>query len=96
MDLMTHAVFRGGVRITLLPREFQLLRELMRSPGEVVTRAAFWEAIWGYRFDPGTGVLEVHIARLRSKLDRGFDKPLIHTVRGVGYRLGSAPAAAAN
>lgn len=88
LDLMTHAVFRAGVRVHLLPREFQLLRELMRNAGKVVSRAAFWEAIWGYKFDPGTGVLEVHIARLRSKIDRGFDRPLIHTVRGVGYRLG--------
>jgi two-component system OmpR family response regulator len=96
IDLMTHAVQRAGVGISLLPREFQLLRELMRNAGEVVTRSAFWESIWGYRFDPGTGVLEVHIARLRSKIDRGFAKPLIQTVRGVGYSIGATRLAKPN
>ena len=96
LDLLTHKVTRAGVRVDLLPREFQLLREMMRAAGSVVTRKAFWESIWGYRFDPGTGVLEVHIARLRSKVDRGFDKPLIHTVRGVGYYIGSLNREATN
>ena len=87
LNLMTHAVLRAGIPIRLLPRELQILRELMRNPASVITREAFWEAIWGYRFDPGTGVLEVHISRLRRKLDRGHDERLIHTVRRVGYVL---------
>jgi two-component system, OmpR family, response regulator len=94
LDLMTHGVVRAGVSIPLLPREFQILRELMRNAGSVVSRAAFWEAIWGYRFDPGTGVLEVHIARLRVKIDRGYRERLIHTVRGVGYMIRSEEALA--
>jgi two-component system OmpR family response regulator len=78
---------RGGERIDLQPREFQLLEYLMRHAGQVVTRTMLLEGVWDYHFDPQTNVIDVHISRLRSKIDRGFDRPLLHTVRGVGYRL---------
>jgi two-component system OmpR family response regulator len=87
MDLLRREVRRGGELIDLQPREFQLLEFLLRHAGQVVTRTMLLEGVWDYHFDPQTNVIDVHVSRLRSKIDRGFDKPLLHTVRGVGYRL---------
>jgi two-component system, OmpR family, response regulator len=87
MDLLRREVRRGTGRIDLQPREFQLLEFLMRHAGQVVTRTMLLEGVWDYHFDPQTNVIDVHISRLRSKIDRGFDRALLHTVRGVGYRL---------
>jgi two-component system OmpR family response regulator len=87
MDLLRREVRRGGELIELQPREFQLLEFLLRHAGQVVTRTMLLEGVWDYHFDPQTNVIDVHVSRLRSKIDRGFDKPLLHTVRGVGYRL---------
>ena len=93
LDRLTRAVTRGGAPVELKPREFALLEYLMRHAGQVVTRTMLLEAVWDYHFDPQTNVIDVHISRLRSKLDRGPGKPLIETVRGAGYRLrGPAPA----
>jgi two-component system OmpR family response regulator len=91
MDLLAHAVTRAGRRIALLPREFQLLEELLRSKGRVVTRTALLERVWDYRFDPHTSLIDTHISRLRKKIDDGFDRPLLHTVRGAGFRLAEEP-----
>jgi two-component system, OmpR family, response regulator len=87
MDLLRREVQRAGKKIDLQPREFQLLEFLMRHTGQVVTRTMLLEGVWDYHFDPQTNVIDVHISRLRSKIDRGFGAPLLHTVRGVGYRL---------
>jgi two-component system OmpR family response regulator len=87
MDLLRREVRRGGKPIDLQPREFQLLEFLLRHAGQVVTRTMLLEGVWDYHFDPQTNVIDVHISRLRSKIDRGFDRPLLHTVRGAGYRL---------
>jgi two-component system OmpR family response regulator len=87
MDLLRREVRRAGKAIELQPREFQLLEFLLRHAGQVVTRTMLLEGVWDYHFDPQTNVIDVHISRLRSKIDRGFDRPLLHTVRGVGYRL---------
>jgi two-component system, OmpR family, response regulator len=87
MDLLRREVRRNGTAIELQPREFQLLEFLLRHAGQVVTRTMLLEGVWDYHFDPQTNVIDVHISRLRSKIDRGFDRPLLHTVRGVGYRL---------
>jgi two-component system OmpR family response regulator len=87
MDLLRREVRRGGKPIELQPREFQLLEFLLRHAGQVVTRTMLLEGVWDYHFDPQTNVIDVHISRLRSKIDRGFDRPLLHTVRGAGYRL---------
>ena len=87
LDLLRREVQRSGQRIDLQPREFQLLEFLMRHAGQVVTRTMLLEGVWDYHFDPQTNVIDVHISRLRSKIDRGFDRALLHTVRGVGYRL---------
>ena len=73
--------------ITLQPREFRLLEYLMRHAGQVVTRTMLLENVWDYHFDPQTNVIDVHISRLRSKIEKGFDVPLLHTVRGAGYML---------
>jgi two-component system OmpR family response regulator len=88
LDLLTREAQRGGKRIELLPREFRLLEYLMRQAERVVTRTMLLEAVWDYHFDPQTNVIDVHISRLRQKIDAGFPKPLLHTVRGAGYRLG--------
>lgn len=88
MDLLNQAVQRQGVALALQPREYKLLEYLMRHPGQVVTRAMLLEHVWGYHFDPQTNVIDVHISRLRQKIDRGFEPPLLTTVRGAGYRLG--------
>ena len=87
MDLLSRDVHRGGKKIDLLPREFRLLEVLMRHAGSVVTRTMLLEKVWDYHFDPQTNVIDVHIARVRQKIDRDFDKPLLHTIRGAGYRL---------
>jgi two-component system OmpR family response regulator len=87
MDLLRRQVERAGTDIDLQPREFQLLEYLMRHAGQVVTRTMLLEAVWGYHFDPQTNVIDVHISRLRSKIDKDFRPSLLHTVRGAGYRL---------
>jgi two-component system OmpR family response regulator len=87
VDLLKREVRRGGQSIDLQPREFQLLEFLLRHQGQVVTRTMLLEGVWNYHFDPQTNVIDVHISRLRGKIDKGFDKPLLHTVRGAGYRL---------
>ena len=88
MDLLGRQVVRDGQEIDLKPREFQLLEYMMRNEGQVVTRAMLLEAVWDYHFDPQTNVIDVHISRLRQKIDKDFDRSLIHTIRGVGYVLG--------
>ena len=91
LDLLSRTVRRDGRRIDLQPREFRLLEFLMRHAGQVVTRTMLLENVWEYHFDPQTNVIDVHISRLRSKIDKEFDQPLLHTVRGAGYRLSEAP-----
>ena len=76
---------RGGEAIALQPREYRLLEYLMKNQGQVVTRTMLLEHVWDYHFDPQTNVIDVHVSRLRGKIDKGFDKPLLHTVRGAGY-----------
>ena len=90
LDLIARTASRGGRRIELLPREFQMLEFLMRRQGRVVTRTMLLEGVWDYRFDPRTNVIDVHISRLRRKIDADGEPALIHTVRGSGYKL-SAP-----
>ena len=87
MDLVKHQVTRAGKVIELLPREFTLLEVLMRHAGEVVTRTMLLEKVWDYHFDPQTNIINVHISRLRSKVDKGFHVSLLNTVRGAGYIL---------
>ena len=87
LDRMTRRVTRGGKKIELTAREFQLLEFLMRHSGQVVTRTMLLEGVWDYHFDPQTNVIDVHISRLRQAIDKDFDKPLLHTVRGAGYSL---------
>ena len=87
MDLIARTVHRQGKEIDLQPREFQLLEFLMRHAGQSVTRTMLLEKVWEYHFDPQTNVIDVHISRLRQKLDKGFETPLLHTMRGAGYRL---------
>ncbi|MEN0652550.1 MULTISPECIES: response regulator transcription factor [Hyphobacterium] len=87
MDLLARTVVRGGEEIILQPREFRLLEFLMKHAGQVVTRTMLLEKVWDYHFDPQTNVIDVHISRLRSKIDKPFDQPILHTVRGAGYRL---------
>ena len=87
LDRMTRRVTRGGKKIELTAREFQLLEFMMRHSGQVVTRTMLLEGVWDYHFDPQTNVIDVHISRLRQAIDKDFDKPLLHTVRGAGYSL---------
>ena len=87
LDRLSHTVRRGGREITLQPREFRLLEYLMRHAGQVVTRTMLLENVWDYHFDPQTNVIDVHVSRLRGKIEKGFDKPILHTVRGAGYML---------
>ena len=87
MDLLSRTVRRAGRTIELQPREFRLLEYLMRHAGQVVTRTMLLEGVWDYHFDPQTNVIDVHISRLRSKVDKEFGYPLLHTVRGAGYCL---------
>ncbi len=91
MDLLARSVTRGGTRIDLQPREFRLLEYLMRHSNQVVTRTMLLEHVWDYHFDPQTNVIDVHVSRLRQKIDKNFSAPLLHTVRGAGYCL-RAPA----
>jgi len=90
MDLLTQEVRRQRTSISLQPREYKLLEFLMRHADQVVTRAMLLEHVWGYHFDPQTNVIDVHVSRLRQKIDRDFEVPLLSTVRGAGYRLGSS------
>lgn len=91
MDLISRKVHRAGQAIDLQPREFRLLEYLMRNAGRVVTRTMLLENVWDFHFDPKTNIVETHISRLRSKVDRGFDTELIETVRGSGYLLRARP-----
>ena len=95
LDRLTRTARRGGREIELQPREYQLLEYLMLHAGQVVTRTMLLEGVWDYHFDPQTNVIDVHISRLRAKIDRGEDRPLLHTVRGAGYCL-REPAVEAN
>jgi two-component system, OmpR family, response regulator len=88
VDVMARRITRGGREIKLQAQEFKLLEYLMRHAGQVVTRNMLLEALWDYHFEPQTNVIDSHISKLRQKIDAGFERPLIHTVRGVGYRLG--------
>ena len=85
LDRLTHKVSRAGQDVILQPREFRLLEFLMQHAGQVVTRTMLLEGVWDYHFDPQTNVIDVHISRLRSKIDKGFESPLLHTIRGAGY-----------
>ena len=87
MNLLSRTVKRNGKKILLQPREFRLLECLMRNSGRVVTRTMLLEKVWDYHFDPQTNVIDVHISRLRAKIDKDFAVPLLHTVRGAGYCL---------
>lgn len=91
LDRMTHVVRRAGEEIALKPQEYRVLEFLMRHAGQVVTRTMLLEGVWDYRFDPQTNVIDVHISRLRAKIDRAPWPPLIHTLRGAGYCLRPAP-----
>jgi two-component system OmpR family response regulator len=85
VDLLTRTVTRASQRIDLHAQEFKILEYLMRHAGQIVTRTMLLEKVWDFHFDPKTNIVETHISRLRSKIDKGFDKPLVHTVRGAGY-----------
>ncbi len=87
MDLIKRVVTRGGRKLELVPREYELLLYLVQHADRVVTRTMLFEAVWKYRYDERTNVIEVHIGRLRKKVDAEGDPPLIHTVRGAGYVL---------
>ncbi len=87
LDLLTRTAVRAGSAIDLQPREFRLLEYLMRHASQVVTRTMLLESVWEYHFDPQTNVIDVHISRLRAKIDKGFDTALLHTVRGAGYMI---------
>ncbi len=87
LDRLSHSAKRAGKDITLQPREFRLLEYLMRHAGQVVTRTMLLESVWEYHFDPQTNVIDVHISRLRGKIEKGFNGPLLHTVRVAGYML---------
>lgn len=91
LDRLSHSVTRNEEELILQPREFRLLEYLMKNAGQVVTRTMLLENVWDYHFDPQTNVIDVHVSRLRSKIDKGFDTPLLHTIRGAGYmiRVGS-------
>ena len=90
LDLVSHVAYRGGQPLTLLPTEYRLLEFLMRNSGQVLTRTMIFETVWGFHFDPGTNVIDVHIARLRRKIDGTGQAALIHTVRGTGYMIAAA------
>jgi len=87
LDRLAHRVTRGGTEILLQPREFRLLEYLMKHAGQVVTRTMLLEHVWDYHFDPQTNVIDVHVSRLRAKVDKGFEHPMIHTIRGAGYMV---------
>ncbi len=90
LDRLSHKLTRNGKEISLQPREFRLLEYLMKHAGQVVTRTMLLENVWDYHFDPQTNVIDVHISRLRSKIDKGFDPPLLQTIRGAGYMIRDA------
>jgi two-component system, OmpR family, response regulator len=90
LDRLGHTVTRGSQVIPLQPREFRLLEYLMKNAGQVVTRTMLLENVWDYHFDPQTNVIDVHVSRLRAKIDKGFGEPLLHTVRGAGYMIRDA------
>ncbi|MBX3568776.1 MAG: response regulator transcription factor [Rhizobiaceae bacterium] len=90
LDRLSHTVRRASREISLQPREFKLLEYLMRHGGQVVTRTMLLENVWDYHFDPQTNVIDVHVSRLRSKIEKGFDSPILHTIRGAGYMLKAA------
>jgi two-component system, OmpR family, response regulator len=85
LDRLARRVTRAGQTLDLQPREFRLLEYMMRHAGQVVTRTMLLEHVWDYHFDPQTNVIDVHVSRLRGKIDKGFDRPLLQTVRGAGY-----------
>jgi two-component system OmpR family response regulator len=87
LDRLSHRVTRAGQDVVLQPREFRLLEYLMKNAGQVVTRTMLLEHVWDYHFDPQTNVIDVHVSRLRAKIDKGFARPLIHTIRGAGYMV---------
>ena len=87
VDLLSRKVTRAGKPVALQPREFKLLEYLVRHADQVVTRTMLLENVWDYHFDPQTNVVDVHISRLRSKIDKGFGRPLLHTIRGAGYMI---------
>ncbi len=87
LDLLARIATRAGTEVPLLPREYRILEYLMRRPGRVITRTMLLEGVWDYNFDPQTNVIDVHVSRLRQKIDKGFDVALLHTVRGAGYML---------
>jgi two-component system OmpR family response regulator len=89
IDLLSRTVRRAGQALDLQPREFRLLEYLMRHAGQVVTRTMLLESVWDYHFDPQTNVIDVHISRLRGKIDKGFEPSLLRTIRGAGYSLGT-------
>ncbi len=91
MDLIARTVKRGGGTIELQPREFRLLEVLMRNKGRVLTRTMLLERVWSFHFEPRTSIVETHISRLRTKIDRPFGKELIHTIRGSGYTMHDQP-----
>jgi len=90
LDLISRLAHRAGAEIRLMPTEFKLLEYMMRNSGQILTRTMIFEAIWGYHFDPGTNLIDVHLGRLRRKIDRPGLPPLIHTIRGSGYALHAA------
>ncbi|HEY2751088.1 response regulator transcription factor [Phenylobacterium sp.] len=87
LDLLSRLAHRAGAEIRLMPTEFKLLEFMMRNSGQVLTRTMIFEAIWGYHFDPGTNLIDVHLGRMRRKIDRPGLAPLIHTIRGSGYEI---------
>ncbi len=87
MDLLSHKVTRAGKTVSLQPREFKLLEYLMRHANQVVTRTMLLENVWDYRFDPQTNVVDVHVSKLRQKIDAGTDRLLLRTIRNAGYML---------
>lgn len=87
LDLLSRVAARAGTEVPLLPREYRILEYFMRRPGRVITRTMLLEGVWDYNFDPQTNVIDVHVSRLRQKIDKGFDVALLHTVRGAGYML---------
>jgi two-component system OmpR family response regulator len=87
IDLLTREVIRAGRKIDLQPREFALLEYLMRNAGRIISKTMIMEHVWDYNFDPQTNIVEARVCRLRDKVDRAFDKKMIHTIRGVGYAL---------
>jgi len=87
LNVLARRVTRGGKEIDLTAKEFQLLEYLMRRIGQVITRTMLLENVWNLHFDPQTNLIDVHISRLRQAIDKGFEKPLLHTIRGAGYTI---------